>query len=80
MDIKTIALGVAFLVIGAFFFARSLKPELSTGKLKAMIDMWGAKKGVWLYRSAYSGIPLFLGITIISAGLSGFSILELLAN
>jgi hypothetical protein len=74
MDITTVAVGALVIGLGLFFLMRSLRPEAAAGKLKAMIEMWGANRGLWLYRIAYVGIPWFFGGALVYAGLRGVSL------
>jgi uncharacterized membrane protein len=74
MDITTVAVGVVVFVGGFFFLWRSLRPEAAKGKLKAMLDKWGATKGVWLYRLFYVVLPWFLGSSLVFAGVRGVSL------
>ena len=74
LDITTVALGVVAVGLALFFLQRSLHPDLAAGKLKAMMDMWGDTRGLWIYRVAYVGIPFFFGATLILAGINGLSL------
>lgn len=62
-----------------FFLWRSLHPGAASGKLKAMMEMWGPTRGLWMYRIAYVGIPWFFGGTVIAAGFRNVSLAAFLA-
>lgn len=74
MNITTVAAGALLIGLGIFFLWRSLHPAAAAGKLKAMMETWGPKKGTWLYRIFYVGVPWLFGTTVILAGLNGKSI------
>ncbi|MCU7846171.1 MAG: hypothetical protein KZQ93_20230 [Candidatus Thiodiazotropha sp. (ex Monitilora ramsayi)] len=78
MNLVTVAIGVFFVSIACLFLYRSLNHDEATGKLKAMIDYWGRGKGLWLYRLAYVGIPIFFGTVVIIAGVNGNTFSEFL--
>lgn len=74
MNYETILVGVFFCCASVFFLKRSLSPQPAEGKLKAMLEMWGMNKGLWLYRFCYFGIPFFLGALLLRAGYLGQSL------
>jgi hypothetical protein len=80
MDITTVAVGIFFVVAGLFFFVRSLRHERPAGKLKAMMERWGASPGLWMYRVAYVGVPLLFGTTAIVAGIRGVGLAAFLGR
>ena len=75
MNIPTIIIGIAALLFGIYtMYVRSRNPE-KFGKLKAMQENFGEKRGAILHIVCYSIIPIVFGIVMLLSGLIGVSLL-----
>jgi len=74
MNILTILIGIAALLFGIYtIFVRSTNPD-KFGKLKAMQESFGKKRGALIHLVFYSIIPIIFGIIMLFAGFMGVSI------
>jgi hypothetical protein len=80
LNFVTLAAGLAIAFVAVLFLRKSMRPEVASGKLKAMRDMWGPRRGLWIYRVAYVGIPAVASLVLAVAGVAGLSLSQLLAT
>ena len=73
MNIPTVAIGIAALLFGIYtIYVRSTNPD-KFGKLKAMKENFGEKRGALIHLVFYSIIPIIFGIIMLFAGFMGVS-------
>ncbi len=73
MNITTIVIGIAALLFGMYtIYVRSTHPD-KFGKLKAMQDKFGEKRGALIHLIFYSIVPIVFGIIMLFAGFMGVS-------
>ncbi len=73
MNITTVVIGIAALLFGIYtIYVRSTNPD-KFGKLKAMKEKFGEKRGALIHLVFYSVIPITFGIIMLFAGFMGVS-------
>ena len=73
MNIPTILIGIAALLFGIYtIYIRSASPD-KLGKLKAMKENLGEKRGALIHLVFYSIIPVIFGVILLFAGFKGVS-------
>ena len=78
MNIVTTGFGSLIICYAFFLLTKTFAPALATGKLKQMIEFWGEKKALWIYRIGYFVIPCLFGILVVLAGIRGESLSQFL--
>lgn len=78
MNLATVALGsVACAYAIGVLSLRLAGREHLFRKLEPMRQRWGSRRGSALHYASYVGAPFVVGATMIAAGLSGISVIDL---
>ena len=80
MNYVTLAAGLAVAFLATLFFHRSMRPDVASGALNAMRNIWGPRRGVLFYRLSYVGIPAVISLILAVAGVAGVSLDQLFAS
>ena len=73
MNIPTVVIGIAALLFGIYtIYLRSTNPD-KFGKLKAMKEKFGGKRGALIHLVSYSVIPIIFGVIMLFTGYMGVS-------
>lgn len=73
MDLPSIVIGIAALLFGVYtIYVRQTNPE-KFGKLHAMKQNYGEKKGTVIHFVFYSLLPIVFGVVMVYSGYRGVS-------
>ena len=79
MDIITILIGALIGLYGIYtLYTRFTSPE-KLKKLQPMKEKFGSKVGITIHTIAYSIMPLIVGSSVLTAGVKGISIMQIIA-
>lgn len=77
MNGVTVGLGILIAGLGIFsIYARVKMPHLFR-KLEAMKQAWGNRAGLLIHFTAYTIVPIGIGITLVVWGMRGVSIIDM---
>jgi hypothetical protein len=77
MDLITISIGGVMIFYGIYTLRTRTKAPEKFGKLKAMKERFGDDTGLALHITAYSIVPIVVGVLVSFAGLNGLSLLQI---
>lgn len=77
MDLITISIGGVMIFYGIYTLRTRTKAPEKFGKLKAMKERFGDDNGLALHITAYSIVPIVVGVLVSFAGLNGLSLLQI---
>lgn len=77
MDLVTVSLGIVMIFYGIYTLRTRTKAPEKFGKLKAMKERFGDDTGLALHITAYSIVPIVVGVLISFAGLNGLSLMQM---
>lgn len=74
MDLLTMGIGGAICLYGIYTLVMRTRSPEKFGKLKVMQDKFGKDTGTALHISAYTVMPIVVGVLVLFAGLNGLSL------